>query len=215
MKDERRSNDSSVCMLLLVAATLGFFGLTQPAFGQSAQLNHRRELSYGYLDAETNTYYFLVDYRISRSRRPVWFILPIERPPQVYFHKIYLYSYDATHARLQQLAVLRDDVGPNTNVKYSRFTRTATGIVIAYSSGWAAGEGLQHDVFILDPHSAVVRPAGGQSQIPETSTLFQQYFGTYLSPFEANPGVVGITELRTRVLATVSEDDWGLPRQVN
>ncbi|TVR91426.1 MAG: hypothetical protein EA428_05745 [Spirochaetaceae bacterium] len=176
-------------------------------------MNYRRTHSYGFHDQETNIYYFIVEYRVAKPRRPVWFIMPIERPARVYFHKIFLYTYNATHSRLQQRAVLRDEVGYRTSIQSSRFTRSDAGIVFSYISGYSTDQGFVHDVFIVDPHSGEVRPVDAEPAMLETSPLFHQYFGDYQSPYTANPGIVGITELRTTVLAEVSEEEWGLPRE--
>ena len=195
------------------AAAGGLLGLAYPVHAQGTNVNYRQDLSYGFHDAETDLYYFMVEYRVSKPRRPVWFIMPIELPSRVYFHKIFLYTYDAQHNRLEQRAVLSDNVGPGTNIKSSRFASSEEGIVFSYSRGWSKERGMLHDVLIADRHSPEVWPAGAEQVMPETSPLFQHYFGEYQSPFTANPGVVGITELRTTVLAEVSEEDWGLPRE--
>jgi len=199
--------------LFLVAAASGLFSLALPAHARGTRVNYRRTHSYGFHDQATNIFYFIVEYRVARPRRPVWFIMPIERPARVYFHKIFLYTYDAPHGRLQQRAVLRDDVGYRTNIQSSRFARSDAGIVFSYISGYSIDQGFLHDVFVVDPRSGVVRPLDTEPAMPEASPLFQQYFGDYQSPFTANPGIVGITELRTTVLTEVSEEDWGLPRE--
>ncbi|MCA1753703.1 MAG: hypothetical protein LC641_03175 [Spirochaeta sp.] len=213
MPSHQRRYANLVRILLVVTAAGGLFSLALPAHARGTTVNYRRTHSYGFHDEQTNMYYFIVEYRVSKPRRPIWFIMPIERPSHVYFHKIFLYTYDATHGRLQQRAVLRDDVGYGTNIKSSRFVRRDAGIVFSYSRGYIIDKGFLHDVFVVDPCSVEVRPAGSERAVLDTSPLFQQNFGDYQSPFTANPGIVGITELRTTVLAKVSEEDWGLPRE--
>jgi len=209
----RRRHARLARTLLVLVAVGGLFSLAHPVFARGTSVNYRRDLSYGFYDEQTDLYYFIVEYRVSKPRRPIWFIMPIELPSRVYFHKIFLYTYDAQHKRLEQRAVLRDNVGYGINVKSSRFAGSEEGIVFSYSRGWSKERGMLHDVFIADRHSTEVRPAGTEQAMPETSPLFQRYFGEYQSPFTANPGVVGITELRTTVLAEVSEEDWELPRE--
>lgn len=208
---QRRARNTR--MLLVIMAVGGLVSLAQPLQAQGTSVNYRRDLSYGYHDEQSDLYYFIVEYRVSRPRRPIWFIMPIELPSQVYFHKIFLYTYDVQQNRLEQRAVLRDNVGHGTNIKSSRFMGNEEGIVFSYSSGWSKERGMLHDVFVADRQSTEVRPAGTEQAVPETSPLFQQYFGAYQSPFTANPGVVGITELSTHVLAEIEEEDWELPRE--
>ena len=65
----------------------------------------RLQLSPGLITEEG--VYFLAEYRVSRYRRPVWFIMPIERSPTVYYEGVFLYRFRAGDStELERLAVL-------------------------------------------------------------------------------------------------------------
>ena len=181
-----------------------------PASADRYGVNYTRELSYGFRDGED--YYFIVEYRVWQRRRPIWFIMPIERGSRVFHHEIYLYRYRADSDRLEKIATLRDTINVGTNIKQSRFVRTTDGIVFSLDAGRTDGIESVYDVFVLDPSTLSLSPAGPEQPVPRDSELFQRYFGEYRTPFTANPGIVGITELRTDVLRAVKEDDWRLPR---
>ena len=182
-----------------------------PASADRYGVNYTRDLSYGFRDGED--YYFIVEYRVWQRRRPIWFIMPIERGSRVFHHEIYLYRYRSNAHRLEQIATLRDTVNVGTNIKQSRFVRTEDRIVFSFDVGRTDGLQSLYDVFVLDPSTLSLSPAGPEQPVRRESELFQRYFGEYRSPFTANPGIVGITGLRTDVLRAVEEDDWGLPRR--
>lgn len=90
---------------------------------------------------------------------------------------------------------------------------SAEGIAFSYITGISKDLESMHHVFILDTATLEVRHAGPARTVPRDSGLFQQYFAGYKSPFTDNPGIIGITELKTDVRRDVDEAYWKLPRR--
>ncbi len=185
-----------------------------------SRISYRKELSCGF--RSDGRVHFLLEYTVSRARRPIWFIMPIERSPVYYFHKIFLYRYDPDTGSLDRLATVRDEVGFQTSVRDTRFVEEEPGrFVFAYRAGWESGKGLLHDLLIWDESTGRLYTVDGEAATPDASIRphypddspeIQRYFADYISPWWDNPGVISITDLRREVLAEVTREDWDLPR---
>lgn len=186
---------------------------------REASTHYVKNFSYGFRDR--SSIYFLLEYKVYRRRRPVWFIMPIERSPVYYYYRIFFYRFDIETDRLEQLATLRDETSPQTSVKNSLFTGEDHRIVFAFYSGWDRERGTLYELRVWDPHVQrfVGTPVGTElgsatsSPVPREDPRMQHYFADYRSPWEANPGVITITELKTSVLADVTDEQWDLPRE--
>ncbi len=177
--------------------------------------------------------YFLLEYKVWQPRRPIWFILPIERPPRAHYNRIFLYRFDPEEQRLDRLAQVRETIGPRTNVKYTLFT---TGeavsddgrmhgktIVFAYSAGWDADQGFLYDLLawhikagkLTGAEDTTTPPAGDTERrlYGRETPEMRRYFERYASPWTDNPGVISITELKQEILSVLPEEKWGLPRK--
>lgn len=154
--------------------------------------------------------YFLLEYTVQQRRRPVWFIMPIERSPRVFLYGIYLYRYDTGTETLEQLAMAADQARPQTSVVDAMLRRHQERIVFAYRRGWASGEGLLYHPFAWDTRAGrllELAPPRGRKE-PEIA----EYFSDYKSPSTANPGVISITDLRSLV-QDIPPEEWGLPEE--
>ncbi len=171
-------------------------------------VRHTRTFSYGFEDAEM--VYFLLEYRVSRPRAPVWFIMPIERRPEVFFHELYLYRYDQEAGRLEKLGTVRDEFFPGGSIAGSKFTKDEDRIIFAYRTGHGNGYSLLFEVRIFDVARDRLLPPDPNGPAPADSAIHRRYFEDYVSPYRDNPGIVGIAELKER-LSEVAEEEWDLP----
>lgn len=202
----------TVTLIMLLVVGLLLYPVVQP-YSPDRPIRYTRTLSPGF--AYEDTVYFLLDYRVSRYRRPVWFIMPIERSPTVYFQAIYLYAWEPADHALTQLDVLRSDFPfpPRVSVNMARFLPAEEGIALAYQAGTTAEFDTQWDLRIWNPDTGTLRPAGTQlNLVTESSSAYQQHFADYRSPAADNPGRIAITDLR-ELLEGLTAEDWDLPRQ--
>ena len=197
-------------VLLVLVATMFVPDTVLPA-GARESRQYRREFSFGF--REDPHVYFLLEYKVFRRRRPIWFIMPIERSPVYYDHRIFLYRYDTAEGRLEQLGLVRDEIPTQTNIKSSLFTRENGLVIFAYQAGWSRDQGLLYELRGWDTARDRFADPGveGGVRVSRESPAMQKYFRDYVSPWWDNPGVITITELKTEVLKDVSEEDWGLP----
>lgn len=153
--------------------------------------------------------FFLLEYTVWQRRRPVWLIMPIEREPRRFHYGIYLYRYDLATRSLEQLALITDQMRPQTSVAATLFRLDHERVVFAFRRGWSAEEGLLYHPFAWDLRSdrllELAPPRGRRA--PEMTTSFADYAG----PATANPGVIAVGELRA-LLRDVPEEQWSLPR---
>ena len=177
---------------------------------RSSEAQQRRTLSDGFGDGDQ--IYFLLDYRVSRARRPVWFIMPIERPPKVYHRSLALYRFDVDSGRLVRLAILKENDFPvQFNARYTQFTKADEAIVFAYRAGWDSEQGVLYAVHAWDPVTQTFVLGGPDADpVIETAPEYQVHFSDYLSPWTDNPGILPVTELQER-LAVVPSAAWNLP----
>lgn len=206
-----RSRSRYILTVLLLLITVVILPEAVHPAGQRESRQYRRDYSYGF--REGDQVYFLLEYRVFRRRRPIWFIMPIERSPVYYDHRIFLYRYDTAEGRLEQLGLVRDEIPTQTNIKSSLFTRENGRVIFAYQAGWESGQGLLYELRGWDTaRDRFADPVmEGGVRVSRGSPTMDRYFRDYVSPWWDNPGVITITELRTEILRDVSDEDWGLP----
>jgi hypothetical protein len=174
-------------------------------------VNYTMNFSSGLRDGDA--VYFLLEYKVWKARSPIWFIMPIELPPKIYFHKIFLYRYMPKADRLERLAVVREEFPPAVGVQASKFTKDGNAVVFAYPAGYDKEQRPLFEVRSWDTAASKFREQGTDSVVTRDSSLHQRYFGNYKSPYDSNPGVIGITELKKVILKDVTPEQWDLPRK--
>ena len=171
----------------------------------------RLQLSPGLITEEG--VYFLAEYRVSRYRRPVWFIMPIERSPTVYYEGVFLYRFRAGDGtELERLAVLREDwpLPPQTTVRWAQLVESGNEIAMAYESGRNSDLELQYDLRVWDRVEGRLRNETEGEFVDRDDASFQKYFSGYASPPDANYGFVSMTDMRD-ALEPLDIDIWGFP----
>lgn len=174
-------------------------------------VNYTMNFSYGFRDKDA--VYFLLEYKVWKARSPLWFIMPIERAPQIYFQKIFLYRYLIEENRLDRQAVVREDFPPGVDVQGSKFTKDGGAVVFAYPAGRDARHTLLYEIRVWDIAGGRFLDLDGTVPAPAGSPAHQKYFGDYKSPWASNPGVIGITELKKVIMKDVTPEQWDLPRE--
>ena len=155
--------------------------------------------------------YFLLEYRIFTPRRPVWFIMPIERPPKVHFHGVFLYRYDTDTQQLERLATVLESVPRQTFISYTIFGLRDRRVVFAFPSGRDSDSRSLTDLRVWDREAGTLVETE-RVHAPQDNPSYERYFGDYEGGLASYPGMITITKLRTEVLAGVSPDDWDFPR---
>ncbi len=153
-------------------------------------------LSPGFVHEES--IYFLVEHRVSRRRRPVWFIMPIERSPVVYEHTIYLYRYESEAGRVERLATIAERP-PSASLQYTKFASDGDRVVFASQVAVDLHDGTIFELRFWDTSSGELIDPGPESRGPADSPLHRRYFAGYLSPWSANPGIVPTSDLRRMI----------------
>ncbi len=210
------------CLGVVAVLLLGFLSvvglLLYPVvfpFRAGQPVHERVVYSYGV--EEEGQLYFLAEFSESRARRPVWFIMPIERSPKYYTQLIRWYRYDMDSEELHLLATLRDDAPfpSQVNAGRSKFRIVEEGIAFAYASGWDSDLGALYDLRVWDreDRAFLENDLGGDGiqLVDRDSDLYERYFGDYASPYWDNPGVVSRTDVRT-MLEDVPDGQWNWPR---
>lgn len=197
--------------IVLLVAT--FLVLASPGAGagggrENDSRRYSKSFSYGF--REGNLYYFLLEYRVSTPRRPVWFIMPIERPSIVHYHRIFLYRFDTATQKLERLATVQETVPRQTNIKSTIFGLRDGRVVFAFTSGWDNEHGLMEDLRVWDRDAQSLVDAE-QVVAPRDSPEIARYFGDYEGGLADYPGMMTITSLKNEVLADVTEEEWDLP----
>lgn len=196
--------------LLLIVLVVGLLLYPVVFPYRSSEAQEMRILSDAFEDE--GSLYFLLDYRVSRARRPVWFIMPIERSPTVYHRSLALYGFDMDSETLTRLEVLKEDNFPfQFNARRTQFIKTDDVIVFAYRAGWDSEAGPLYAVHHWNPEKRMFAQGGpGATPVPEAAPEYHTHFADYLSPWTDNPGILPVTQLRER-LETVPKAAWNLP----
>ncbi|TVR31958.1 MAG: hypothetical protein EA404_08835 [Spirochaetaceae bacterium] len=168
-----------------------------------------KRFSYGFQDGEQC--YFLLEYKVSTPRRPVWFIMPIERSPKMHYHRIFLYRFDTTTQELERLATVLETVPRQTTIQSTIFGLRDGRVVFAFNSGWDSERGLLHDLRVWDRDAGALVEAE-RVVAPRDAPEIARYFGDYQGGLANYPGMMTITTLRNEILTGVSEEQWDLPR---
>lgn len=199
----------AVLLLFLGGAGLLTYPLLFP-HPRGQPVNYRHTLSSGMEMGDD--VYFLTEYTVSRSRRPFWMIMPVERSPRIYYQGIFLYRLQPESLQLEQLALVRDDhpLPAQTSVGTAQLITDDDAVIFAYKSGWDSDLGQLYDLrrWHLDEERLL---PGERQEVPVTAALFEQYFAEYVRPFWDNPGYVSVGQLRDW-LAEVPDAAWALPR---
>ncbi len=167
-----------------------------------------RSFSFGFQDEDD--YYFLMEYRVSTPRRPVWFIMPIERSPVVHDHRIFLYRFNAGTGTLERLATVLDEVPRQTSITFTIFGLREGRLVFAFQSGSEPDVGLLYDLRVWD-RDAQSLVEDERVVTPRDAPEYDRYFGDYEGGLADYPGMVSISTLRHQILADVSQEQWELP----
>ena len=114
--------------LLIIVVMLGFIFLSG-VYSSAEGVYYSKTFSWGLFESED--VYFLLDYRVSRPRRPLWFILFIERPGKVYYHRIFFFRYNPEEDEL-----VREEFPPGVWVSGSRIKERDGKIIFAYRAGF-------------------------------------------------------------------------------
>ncbi len=168
-----------------------------------------KRFSYGFQDGEQC--YFLLEYKVSTPRRPVWFIMPIERSPIVHYHRIFLYRFDTTTRQLERLATVLEAVPRQTTIQSTIFGLRDGRVVFAFASGWDSELGRLTDLRVWDLEAKTLVETE-RVVAPRDAPEIARYFGDYEGGLANYPGMMTITTLKNEVLADVSEEQWDLPR---
>ena len=171
-------------------------------------VQHSKTFSYGYRDGEQ--VYFLIEAKVSRKRAPTWFIMPIERSPEIFFHELFLYRFQPATKKLEKLSSLRKDFPHGLSIKSSKFVRKGDLLIYAYQAASDVKRGLLYALGSWDLSQDAPGPLAPSSPVPAEDALNKEHFGLYKSPYTANPGIVPISELRRKILAGIDEAQWGL-----
>lgn len=170
---------------------------------------YTRRLSYGF--CHEDQVYFLLEYRVYTPRRPVWFIMPIERSSIVHYHRIFLYRFDRTREQLERLATVQESVPLRTSVQSTKFGERNGRIAFAFYSGSDPERGLIYELHLWDREAQKLVEAE-HAAAPWESPEIARYFGDYEGGLADYPGMITISELRNQVLADVPDEEWDLPR---
>jgi len=193
---------------------LFFLFLPGPVIEGGNQVRYVKNFSHGLVVEDS--IYFVLEYRVSEDRSPLWFIMPIERSPKFHYQKLFLYSWTPCSEELKQLAVLREEFPfpPRINVGLSRFNSTPNGFVFIVTAGSDEDHRQVYELRAWDIESEGFSPINGQKTniINLESPLYLEYFADYLSPWVDNPGIISIAELKEE-LEELDQEDWDLPRE--
>ena len=192
----------------LMVGTGLFFAAILTGCGADSRLLVSREVSYGFRSGES--LYFLADYSRKKRGRRFWFILPFEGSITVLHRDISLFRYDIPENRLTRLALLRRDFPlPAANVKHSLFRQSGDRLLIAYIMGQETKErfAFRYDLIDYD----LTKGRMEMATVFEDDPRYRKFFGDYESPFTANPGIVGISELNRDYLKGITEEQCGQP----
>ena len=195
---------STAKILLLVLLTISCYSCNS-----QRPVNYSMTHSQGF--QHDDHIYFLLDYEVWKKGRVIWFIMPIELPKKVYFREIYLYRYQPDLNKLEKLGVLRKEFPPRINVKYSKFKNENGKVFLAYAAGTDEERKQLVDIFVWDTKAQMFLENDFQNPLPTDHPLHEQYFNDYLSPWDANPGIVGISKLKNEILQRVVDKDYDLP----
>ncbi len=168
-----------------------------------------KSFSYGFFDG--TECYFLLEYRIYTKRRPVWFIMPIERRPKLHYHRVMLYRFDTEAQKLERLATVLEDVPHQTFLNSTLFGLRDGRVVFAFPSGWDSELGSLTDLRVWDREAEALLEAE-RVHAPRDAPEIAHYFGDYEGGLASYPGMITITKLKNAVLAGVTADHWDLPR---
>ena len=195
-----------------IAVLVLSFSLTAVFLYAEKPVNYTMNLSYGFRDG--NAVYFLLEYKVWKARSSLWFIMPIERSPKIYFQKIFLYRFFTEGARLERLSTVRDYFPPAVDVQSSKFTKDGGAVVFAYRAGRDKQFKQLYEIRVWDiAGGRFADPPNGAVPVSADSPAHQKYFGDYKSPWNSNPGVIGITELKKVILKDVTPEQWDLPQK--
>ncbi|MFW5878814.1 MAG: hypothetical protein ACOCVR_03260 [Myxococcota bacterium] len=193
-----------------VLTVLSFVVLAAAGCSSSKPIQYQKTFSYGLEDEDA--VYFLLEYKVWRARAPVWFIMPIERSPEIFFQEIYLYRYQPETQRLEKLATVRDDFPPGVSIRSTKLTGDDGDVIFAYQAGNSLERGILYEVRIWDRAGRRLLSPDPEGPSPTDSPLHERYFGEYRSPWTDNPGIMPISDVKA-LAAGAPEEDWDLPAE--
>jgi len=196
-----------------IAKYLVFFLFLASLYSCNSQrpVHYSKTHSYGF--HHNDDIYFLLDYQIWKRGARFWFIMPFQLPTKVYLKKIYLYSYEPDLNKLEKLGVLRDEAMQAINVRRTKFTKDNSKIVFAYHAGYDEEINPLIDLFIWDTKTGRFADTGVENPVRDNHPLYEKYFSDYLSPWQDNPGIIGISELNNEILKDLTIEDYDLPEE--
>ena len=174
-------------------------------------VHYSKTHSYGF--QHDDHIYFLLDYQVWKRGGRFWFIMPVQLPSKVYLKQVYFYRYEPDRNDLEKLAVLRDEAMQSINLRYTKFTEDNSKIVFAYHAGYDEDFKSLTDFFIWDTKAGKFADTGFENPVRDSHPLLQEYFSDYQSPWQDNPGIIGISKLNNEILKSLTGEDYDLPEE--